>query len=58
MKAEYFPPREEIILFNEAPSEFYIIVNGSAVSSYTSLQWGFCENLRSCSVIDMCASLS
>lgn len=30
MKPEYFPPREEIILFNEAPSEFYIIVNGSA----------------------------
>lgn len=29
MKAEYFPPREEIILFNEAPSEFYIVVNGS-----------------------------
>lgn len=32
MKAEYFPPREDIILLNEAPSEFYIVVNGSAVS--------------------------
>ncbi|KAG0564310.1 hypothetical protein M758_8G096200 [Ceratodon purpureus] len=30
MKPEYFPPREEIILFNEAPSEFYIVINGSA----------------------------
>lgn len=33
MRAEYFPPREEIILFNEAPSEFYIVVNGQAVSA-------------------------
>lgn len=32
MKVEFFPPREEIILVNEAPSEFYIVVNGSAVS--------------------------
>jgi len=32
MKAEFFPPREDIILVNEAPSEFYIVVNGSAVS--------------------------
>uniref|UniRef100_A0A7I4BW52 Uncharacterized protein n=1 Tax=Physcomitrium patens TaxID=3218 RepID=A0A7I4BW52_PHYPA len=30
MKVEFFPPREEIILVNEAPSEFYIVVNGSA----------------------------
>ena len=41
MKAEYFLPHEEIILFNEAPLEFYIIVNGLAMSSYTSLQWVF-----------------
>jgi hypothetical protein len=31
MKAEFFPPREDIILFNEAPSVFYILVSGSAV---------------------------
>jgi CRP-like cAMP-binding protein len=30
MKAEFFPPREDIILFNEAPSVFYILVSGSA----------------------------
>lgn len=32
MKAEFFPPREDIILVNEAPTEFYIIVSGVAVS--------------------------
>nr|GLL46773.1 potassium channel AKT1-like [Ipomoea trifida] len=30
MKAEYFPPREEVILQNEAPTDLYILVNGSA----------------------------
>ncbi|CAM6027486.1 unnamed protein product, partial [Sphagnum balticum] len=30
MKAEFFPPREDIILFNEAPSVFYILVSGTA----------------------------
>ncbi|XP_020587257.1 potassium channel AKT1-like [Phalaenopsis equestris] len=29
MKAEYFPPREDVILQNEAPSDFYILVMGS-----------------------------
>lgn len=37
MKAEYFPPREEIILFIEAPSELYIVVNGSVVSARSML---------------------
>ncbi|KAF7830260.1 potassium channel AKT1-like [Senna tora] len=31
MKAEYFPPREQVILQNEAPTDFYIIVTGSVV---------------------------
>ncbi|XP_062206354.1 potassium channel AKT1-like isoform X2 [Phragmites australis] len=30
MKAEYFPPREDVILQNEAPTDFYIFVSGSA----------------------------
>ncbi|PUZ55592.1 hypothetical protein GQ55_5G224700 [Panicum hallii var. hallii] len=30
MKAEYFPPREDVILQNEAPTDFYILVSGSA----------------------------
>ncbi|KAK4485849.1 hypothetical protein RD792_008496 [Penstemon davidsonii] len=29
MKPEYFPPREDIILQNEAPTDFYILVNGA-----------------------------
>ncbi|KAH7420816.1 hypothetical protein KP509_13G024300 [Ceratopteris richardii] len=28
MKAEYFAPREDIILHNEAPTEFYVLVSG------------------------------
>ncbi|XP_019438763.1 PREDICTED: potassium channel AKT1-like [Lupinus angustifolius] len=28
MKAEYFPPKEDIILQNEAPTDFYILVTG------------------------------
>ncbi|KAK4422318.1 Potassium channel AKT1 [Sesamum alatum] len=31
MKAEYFPPREDVILQNEAPTDFYILVNGAVV---------------------------
>lgn len=36
MQAEYFPPREEVILENETPTDMYILVSGSVVStSYT-----------------------
>nr|KYP72442.1 Potassium channel AKT1 [Cajanus cajan] len=31
MKAEYFPPKEDVILQNEAPTDFYIFVTGAAV---------------------------
>lgn len=31
MKAEYYPPNEEIIIHNESPSEFYIVVSGGVV---------------------------
>ncbi|CAN7070071.1 unnamed protein product [Brassica oleracea var. botrytis] len=30
MKAEYFPPKEDVILRNEAPTDFYIMVTGAA----------------------------
>ncbi|KAE9609220.1 putative potassium channel, voltage-dependent, EAG/ELK/ERG [Lupinus albus] len=30
MKAEYFPPREDVILHNEAPTDLYILVTGAA----------------------------
>ncbi|KAL6523118.1 RAC-alpha serine/threonine-protein kinase [Orobanche hederae] len=29
MKAEYFPPKEDVILPNEAPTDFYILVTGA-----------------------------
>jgi ankyrin repeat protein len=29
MKAEYFPPREDVILRNEAPTDFYVLVSGA-----------------------------
>ncbi|XP_042519015.1 potassium channel AKT1-like isoform X2 [Macadamia integrifolia] len=29
MKAEYFPPKEDVILQNEAPTDFYILVDGA-----------------------------
>ncbi|GJW62024.1 potassium channel AKT1-like protein [Tanacetum coccineum] len=29
MKAEYFPPKEDVILQNEAPTDFYVLVTGT-----------------------------
>lgn len=37
MKGEYFPPREDVILQNEAPTDFYILVTGTAVDGIRSL---------------------
>lgn len=31
MKPEYFPPKEDVILQNEAPTEFYVLVTGAVV---------------------------
>ncbi|GFP81486.1 potassium channel akt1 [Phtheirospermum japonicum] len=36
MKAEYFPPREDIILQNEAPTDFYILVHGAVTQKKVS----------------------
>lgn len=33
MKAEYFPPRMDIVLENEIPTDCYIIVSGQVVNS-------------------------
>ncbi|CAN1238897.1 Potassium channel KAT3 [Linum grandiflorum] len=32
MKAEYFPPKVEIILQNEIPTDFYVLISGAVVS--------------------------
>ena len=37
MKAEYFPPKEDIMLQNEAPTDFYILVTGAVVRYYMLL---------------------
>ncbi|KAF8377087.1 hypothetical protein HHK36_030460 [Tetracentron sinense] len=31
VKAEYFPPKSDVILQNEAPTDFYIVVSGAVV---------------------------
>lgn len=31
MKAEYFPPKVDIIIQNEIPTDFYILVSGAVV---------------------------
>lgn len=36
MKAEYIPPKEDIILQNEAPTEMYILVTGAVVRATSS----------------------
>lgn len=33
MEAEYFPPKEDVILQNEAPTDFYILVTGAVVKN-------------------------
>ncbi|PIN08388.1 hypothetical protein CDL12_19040 [Handroanthus impetiginosus] len=34
MKAEYFPPNEDVILQNEAPTDFYILVTGAVKGDF------------------------
>lgn len=34
--AEYFPPREDVILQNEAPTDLYILVSGAVVRQLNS----------------------
>ena len=41
MKAEYYPPKEDVNLQNEAPTDFYILVTGAAVRYYTPSLFSF-----------------
>ncbi|KAG6471724.1 hypothetical protein ZIOFF_069170 [Zingiber officinale] len=34
MKAKYYPPREDVILQNEVPTDFYILVTGTAFTNF------------------------
>jgi len=50
MKAEFFSPNEDVILQNEAPTDFYIIVNGSVVIYIAYLlKFHFIGNIKSAS---------
>ncbi|XP_061950579.1 potassium channel KAT3 isoform X2 [Populus nigra] len=47
MKAEYFPPKVEIILQNEIPTEFYILVSGTLdVLVYTNGTEQYMKDLK------------
>lgn len=37
LKAEFFPPKEDVVLQNESPTDFYIMVVGAAVRYSLSL---------------------
>ncbi|KAL0297316.1 UNVERIFIED_CONTAM: Potassium channel AKT1 [Sesamum radiatum] len=55
MKAEYFPPREDVILQNEAPTDFYILVNGAVeIISYTN---GTAQEVGDCKTGDVCGEI-
>lgn len=47
MKGEYFPPREDIILQNEAPTDMYIMVTGAVVHTL-SLSLSLSPCVRAC----------
>lgn len=42
MKGEYFPPREDVILQNEAPTDFYILVTGTLVKKFPFSEVFYC----------------
>lgn len=48
MKAEYIPPREDVIIQNEAPDDIYIIVSGEVEmidcdKEKEKVVWAFCS---------------
>ncbi|GER45142.1 potassium channel [Striga asiatica] len=55
MKAEYFPPREDIILQNEAPTDMYILVNGAV--ELISHKSGMEQVVRDCKTGDACGEV-
>ena len=51
MKAEYFPPKEDVILQNEAPTDFYILVTGAVVKTLFIFQILVCAMNDSCQIL-------
>ena len=44
--AEYFPPKEDIILQNEAPTDLYILVSGAVVCKLYSIYKLKCKEME------------
>ncbi|OWM71715.1 hypothetical protein CDL15_Pgr005903 [Punica granatum] len=55
MKAEYFPPNEDVILQNEAPTDFYVLVSGSVELSV--LKNGVEQVVREAKTGDLCGEI-
>ena len=45
MKPEYFPPKEDLILQNEAPTDLYVLVTGAVVRTSLSLSFSLSLHL-------------
>lgn len=47
LEAEYYPPKEDVIFQNEAPTDAYILVSGEVVSNLVDLnQTRKCKSLK------------
>lgn len=52
MKPEYFPPKEDVILQNEAPTNLYILVTGTVVRyNYTDVLFFIKLDLSLCQLL-------
>nr|XP_043639013.1 potassium channel AKT1-like [Erigeron canadensis] len=55
MRAEYFPPKEDVILQNEAPTDFYILVSGAV--ELISRRSGVEQVVRELKTGDVCGEI-
>ncbi|KAK9079970.1 hypothetical protein SSX86_001645 [Deinandra increscens subsp. villosa] len=55
MRAEYFPPKEDVILQNEAPTDFYILVSGAV--ELISRRGGVEQVVRELKTGDVCGEI-
>lgn len=55
MKAEYFPPKEDVILQNEAPTDFYILVTGAV--ELLVMKNGVEQVVGECKTGDLCGEI-
>ncbi|KAG8053004.1 hypothetical protein GUJ93_ZPchr0001g29579 [Zizania palustris] len=56
MEAEYYPPREVVILQNEAPMDVYILVSGAVVSA--TVIWKYCDDSAISATMDTSVSIA